>query len=67
MSTRNKTMKIINYKEIMTIETIKRLHNVLDDIMLGNNDLALAELTKILNEQYAIIDSDIVLNNKVKR
>jgi len=60
-------MKIINYKEIMTIETIKRLHNVLDDIMLGNNDLALAELTKILNEQYAIIDSDIVLNNKVKR
>ena len=36
----------------MDIETIKRLHNVLDDITLGNNDLAFTELGKIINEQY---------------
>ena len=43
----------------MDIETIKRLHNVLDDITLGNNDLAFTELGKIINEQYLTL-TDVV-------
>ena len=43
----------------MDIETIKRLHSVLDDITLGNNNLAFDELGKIINEQYLTL-TDVV-------
>mgnify|MGYP003625054049 CR=1 FL=1 len=36
----------------MDIETIKRLHSVYDDMILGNMQLAHKELGKIINDQY---------------
>ena len=35
----------------MNIEIIKRLHNVYDDMILGNIELAHKELGKILNDK----------------
>ena len=41
----------------MNIEIIKRLHNVYDDMILGNIELAHKELGKILNdEQLTLTD-----------
>ena len=40
----------------MTIETIKGIHDVLDNITLGKNQIAFDELNKILTEQYLILE-----------
>jgi len=37
------------------IETLKRLHNVYDDLILGNVELSFNELGKILREEQLII------------
>lgn len=45
----------------MNMEIIKRLHNVYDDMILGNIELAHKELGKILN------DKQLTLTNVVGR
>jgi hypothetical protein len=42
----------------MDIETIKRLHTVHEDIILGNIEYAHSELGKILTEQYLILKKE---------
>ena len=44
----------------MNIETIKRLHNVYDDMIVGNIELAHKELGKILNDEQLTIPVVIV-------
>jgi hypothetical protein len=41
---------------MLDTETIKRLHTIQEDMMLGNIQYAYIELGKILNEQYEIIE-----------
>ena len=47
----------------MNIETIKRLHNVYDDMIVGNIELAHKELGKILNDEQLTIPVVIVRFN----
>ena len=38
------------------LKTLKRIHNVYDNLTLGNKDLAYTELGKILTEKQCIIN-----------
>ena len=43
----------------MNTETLKRLHNVYEDMILGNIEMAHKDLGEIINEQYLITDNKL--------